>query len=138
MIIEHTPEGLIRHIVFDPVPPELFEAMDANGVEYHNFPPIKTEEGTQNVECDPMLDYIVDGQITRRPAMDVPAAVELTVGETFTLAGLPDPIEVFLDDQVSELSGGTLELSADMPAEYRLILNKWPYQTAILKVTVNA
>jgi hypothetical protein len=138
MIIEHTPEGLIRHIVFDPVPPDLFETMDANGIEYRNFPPIMTENGTQNVECDPMLDYINDGQITRRPAINVPATAQLTVGETFTLTGLPDPIEVILDGEVSELTGGTLELSADMPAEYTLVLEKWPYQTAILKVTVNA
>ncbi|MBC2806645.1 hypothetical protein C3Y94_026185 [Rhizobium ruizarguesonis] len=137
MIIEHNSDGLITHLVFDPVPHDLFQVMDSNGITYLNFPPVQTEDGTKNVECDVSLDYIKDGQITRRPALQVPESVTLRVGETFVVTGLPDPINVVVDGQVNEITGGSLELDADMPAEYRLFFDKWPYQAATLKVTVN-
>ncbi|MGO7308777.1 hypothetical protein ACCS91_33520 [Rhizobium ruizarguesonis] len=137
MIIEHNSDGLITHIVFDPVPPDLFQVMDDNGIAYLSFPPMVTEEETKNVECEIALDYIKDGQITRRPALQVPESVTLRVGETFVVTGLPDPINVVVDGQVNEITGGSLELDPDMPAEYTLFFDKWPYQAATLKVTVN-
>ncbi|AGC36066.1 hypothetical protein B7L88_gp022 [Rhizobium phage RHEph10] len=76
--------------------------------------------------------------VVERPVMTISQEVTLNVGDTLVVNDLPDPVEVALDDEVTELTGGTLELSADMPAEYTLVLNKWPYQPATLKVTVNA
>lgn len=40
--------------------------------------------------------------------------------DTATLDGLPDPCTVLIDDEEYEVSGGKLELTADVPATYQV------------------
>ncbi|QIG69093.1 hypothetical protein EVB78_060 [Rhizobium phage RHph_N1_15] len=161
MLIAYDNTGSIFHVVFDPVPNEIMIAMIEEGQKFLSYsqqfepdieipwtdengnPTTKWVQGAP-IPFQPMPDtHYVDltanpAAVAERPVMAISQEVTLNVGDTLVINDLPDPVEVTLDDQASELTGGTLELLADMPAEYMLTLNKWPYQTTILKVTVNA
>ncbi|MBX4911377.1 hypothetical protein HJA82_29125 [Rhizobium bangladeshense] len=161
MLIEYDNTGSIFHVIFDPVPNEVVEFMVENGHQFLSYSqqfepdvemPWTDADGNPTtimvqgpaIPFNPTSDtHYVDltatpAAVVERPLMALDREVEMQVGDTLVLNDLPDPVEVVLDDQVTELTGGTLELSADMPAEYTLVLNKWPYQPATVKVTVNA
>jgi hypothetical protein len=91
----------------------------------------------ESVKCAIESDYILDGQITARPKFDVPAEINLKVGETVKLTGLPDPCNVWVDRDPTILTGGELELEAEMPATYNIVLEKWPYMERYVKVTID-
>jgi hypothetical protein len=185
MIIEHSSEGEIRHIIFDPVPEGLTDVLQARGIPFLEFPPrplpdipaldedgnpafdflkmpltedngtpVLDGEGnqvlvdvptprmitgrTENVTADIMTDYILDGQITHRPTFYTPDLISLTAGETFTIVNLPDSCTVHVDENTFELTTGTLELEADMPASYTLVIESWPYLPRTIGVDVHA
>jgi hypothetical protein len=136
MIIEHNSEGMITHVVNDPIPAGLVEVMDENGATYLNFPPVKKGDETVFVECDIQFDYIRDGKITRRPTFDLPTELDLKVGET-KIFQLPAGTKVYVDGEPTTLEDGELEIGAEMPAEYQLYITNFPYVEVFLKVTVH-
>ena len=62
--------------------------------------------------------------------------VVVLVGETVTLS-VPVGTTVTVDDTQHVLEDGSLELAADMPAEYSLVFRLWPYLDATVEVVVN-
>lgn len=81
------------------------------------------------------LHYVLDGVITDRPALDVPAEVTLAVGETHVISGLPEGCICTFGIQRFPLDG-ELELSGDMPSSYEVKLECFPYLDHTLRVTV--
>lgn len=152
VIIEHTEEGRITHIVNDPVPPGLEEFMTKEGKEFISFPPtalpdepmidpstgtivvdddgqaIMVPGGTKFVECDIKIHYILDGAIVERPTFHAPALIEIGAnGTDEAVIDLPDPCLVVIDGEEHLVTGGTLSVTSDMQAEYTICLVQWPY-----------
>lgn len=139
MIVEYAEDGTIIHIVNDPVPVGLVDIMLANGAVLIDLPPVQTPEGLKFAEVDFMRDFVnvTTKEISSRPVIDMPSEVNLKVGETTVLSGLPDPIHLLLDGEPVEITGGELELSGDMPSSYILTVNQFPYMPSVTKVVVN-
>ena len=133
MLICHTPIGQIYNIVFDPIPEGMLEAYNNEGVQY-----LIAETELDGAEV--ITRYYVDsGDILARPEFDAPPEITMPAdGVVHATITLPDPCEVFVDGEPQTVTGGVLELSSDMPAEYLIELRQWPYIDAQIKVIANA
>lgn len=184
MIVEHTPEGRITHIVFDPVHPDVLTHVKGEGRTFLDLAPIKLpdeplldENGNQQMErhVEPLFDedgspllndagealyqvtmtpvfltnrikpvevslfddYVVGGEIAKRPSIALPDLVELTVGQAKTIADLPRPCAIRVDGEAMTIEDGALTLEGDMPAEYEIAFDQWPYKPATVKVIIS-
>ena len=153
MIIGHDAKGEIVHIVFDPVPTGLAALMQANGETVVEIPPEPVYDGTFDEAGNPGISeyisaeashdthYVLDGAIAARPAIDLPSEITAEVGDEIELVGLPgspaDPCLVHIDGATHQVGDGELFLDADMPAEYSILIEKFPYQRKTIKVTIN-
>lgn len=89
--------------------------------------------------CDPMTDYVKDGGIHPRPALpEMPSLVAMYVGEEWEVADLPEGCTVTIDSTRHEITGTTFTLGADLPANYDVLVECWPYLPRHMKVEVNA
>lgn len=70
---------------------------------------------------------------------ECPAVVDKTTiaadgTDSATITGLPDPVMVMIDGERHEVTGGVLELTADVPSTYRLAVDHWPYLPWVLEI----
>ncbi|RUU75712.1 hypothetical protein [Mesorhizobium sp. M7A.F.Ca.MR.362.00.0.0] len=166
MIVEYEANGRIIHIISDPVhagvrnmmlneytgpntvldlpplPKPLVQEKDWDtGEPRFNLDgtPKMISPGVDNQRCDISADYILDGVVTTRPVFDLPDEIELIAdGVDIKTIPLPDPCDVRLDGEPMTLTGGSLDLTSDMPAEYTLELVQWPYLPKTIKVFAHA
>lgn len=132
MIIIHDNNGAITQTVSDPVPPGHAEFLTGEG---HLFIEVETYPSVSDIY---EKHHVVDGALALRPILDLPSNLALTVGDSYTFEALPDPCTVELDGETLEVTGGQVEITADMPATYELIFSAWPHLTHVTKVTINA
>ncbi|QIG76839.1 hypothetical protein EVC30_010 [Rhizobium phage RHph_Y1_11] len=153
MIIQYREgTGEIWHAIFDPISPEardFFMGLD-HTVE---FPPaiVGTEEvddGEGNmievevreaVAVDMLTQFydIANNVLADRPTFGVPEEVSLQVGEEQEIP-LPAGVLIGGTEQEVTTDGSPLVLGGDGPGEFYLSLTMFPYQPAIIKVTVSA
>lgn len=158
MLIEYDENGRIHHMIHDPVSPEIVEIMVARGalnVPPTKLPPEPVLEDGQPVlgedgqpvmtersifhKCDIMGDYILDGAITPRPIFPFDDVIEIVADEQHTVSlTVPDPCQIRIDGEPMTITGGQLELTSDMPAEYIVELVQWPYVEKTIKVIAHA
>jgi len=74
--------------------------------------------------------YVRRGRLARRPV--APVVIDRTEipadGEAAaTITGLPEPCQVLVDGEPVTVEGGRLELTADMPAIYSIVLDQFPF-----------
>lgn len=81
-------------------------------------------------------DFVSEGAVHPRPGIDIPESIRLRVGETITVPGLPVPATVYVDRNQYVVEDGVLEIEGEMPAEYTIRFDTFPYLTADMKVTV--
>ena len=76
------------------------------------------------------LIYVVDGELEARPVLEFSKLNIAADGvDEAVLANLPDPCTVVINGEPHEVTGGSLELSADVPATYVVeIRDPFPYQ----------
>ncbi|WLR91013.1 hypothetical protein [Shinella zoogloeoides] len=132
MIVVFDPaDGRIQQTVFDPIPPGLERVLTDNG---QNFLFTHQEIGPSIYD-----DYFVsDGALTRRPDFPIPhAEISLGVGEGIALEGLPQPCRIFVEGAEIVVNDGELTIESDMPAEYEILFDQWPFKPATVKVTIN-
>lgn len=152
-----------RVLSFEPVPGPLVQEIDVNGnpifealqlfdengpvLDENGQPvfkqgdPVMVPDSVIGVTCNIRTDYIVDDQITSRPSFDesIPAEIVIVADGVDTVSlTVPDPCEIRLDGETQVITGGQLDISSDMPAEYSLELVQWPYIIKRIRVTVNA
>ncbi|MBD9544241.1 hypothetical protein IB276_32880 [Ensifer sp. ENS04] len=153
MIVTHSPSGEIASVYFDPVAVDLQGLLEVNGTLFLNVPPTPVYDGTfdsdgkPNIQeyisasADHDLHYIHEGAVTSRPTLDLPEDIQTTVGSEIALTGIPaspgDPCMILIDENVYHVEDANLTLDADMPAEYSILIEKFPYQRKTIKVTVN-
>ena len=149
MIVTHYPNGEISTIYLDPVPKDQAGLLEAAGTLFVNLPPTPVYDGTFDdngnpnikeyisAEVDHDAHYVQGGTLASRPALDLPDEIEVEVGAEIELMGLPAPCMVVIDSDVHQIEDPDLTLDADMPAEYSILIEKFPYQRKIIKVTVN-
>lgn len=82
-------------------------------------------------------DFVMNGMVLERPKIDLPEEISLAVGETYTVKDLPDPARFFLDREQIQVEGGKLEIEGEMPAEYTIRFDQFPYVPLNVKVTVH-
>lgn len=160
MIVEFNENGQIYHIISDPVSPEVIQNVILNNPDRHLIvnplrgPDLQIRNADGEIVFDengsPIMGpgnliyqsyeiedwYVSDGQMVTRPVIEVPSSVELKVGESMTIANLPNPCRIKVDGETITVEGGELELEGDMPAEYQIVIDHFPYKSATLKVTV--
>jgi hypothetical protein len=134
MLLCQTPEGRIKNIIFDPIPPEM--------------PDFYTEQGIAHVIVESDLDggeiisefYVDgDGEVVERPEFDAPDEIAIVAdGTVQATVALPDPCAIKVDGEAKTIPGGKIEIASDMPAEYLLELVQWPYIPKKVKVVANA
>lgn len=166
MIIEYDEKGEIFHIVSDPVNPTVLEMYLARESGVLSLPPQPSplehekdwdtgelrynldgspkmvSNSVINQECDILTDYIAnpgDDHVTPRPVFDVPDEISIIAdGVDLVTLALPDPCLISLDGEQQTITGGSLELTSDMPAEYELQLLQWPYIKKTVRILANA
>lgn len=93
---------------------------------------------TDEVEVDGDLYRIVAGEIVERPTLAFDKTTILADGEDkATLTGLPDPCTVLVDGTPYEVTGGTLQVTSDMPATYEIEIED-PFPAQYFKATIHA
>lgn len=138
MIVEYDATGMITHIVNDPVPPGLVDLMRERGRTLIELIPDYSEDGAGAAEVDLIGDYVdVDTQeIKKRPVVEFPAEITLAIGDSYKIENLPDPLSLVIDSRRYEITGGELELEGEMPAEYFIYVDSFPYYPSRIKVVV--
>lgn len=89
---------------------------------------------------DPWGDthMVVDEQLVPRPTLAFDKTTILADDQDkATLTGLPDPCTVLVDDTPYEVTGGTLEITSDMPATYEIEIED-PFPAQYFKATIHA
>lgn len=152
MIIEYDEVGRITHIINDPVPPHMADFLEDSGHRFLDLPPVPwpaepqfdgdnnpllddygrqvmASNGMDSVECDILSDYVVGGEIVRRP--DCPAAVTVN-GRAISIAGLPEgaSVTVTIDDVTIPVNAATIEMDEPGPVTVT-ITPPWPYLEAV-------
>lgn len=132
MIIILTPEGRPTATVNDPVPEGYQDLMREQNTRFIEF-----------TEADLPIDLFFkhwvneNDELVLRPELVGIEDLELTVGESHSWT-IPLSTQVALDDEEPvEIAGTTLEIEADMPAEYTLTFSNWPYVEKTVKVTIH-
>lgn len=75
-----------------------------------------------------MTQYVLDGAIVDRPTFAVSkTAIAADDLDEAVITGLPDPVTVLVDGVAHEVTGGTIAITAAMPATYRIEIDHWPY-----------
>lgn len=165
MLVEYNENGRIGHIVMDPVPEGVAETLTEKGIRFLNLPvlalpdipavhPISGEpildeetgeqiwapEGYTQAQVDPVNDYVFDEAITPRPSFDAPDLVEIIANgvDEKVVENLPENASLIIDGEPHALEGTTLTLSSDMPAEYTILVQKFPYFERTIKVIAHA
>ena len=148
MIVEYDSNGKIFHIIHDPVPPHMAGFLRENGHRFLDLPPVPwppepqfdeggkpllDEDGTQmiasngmdSVPCDIVSDYVVDGELNRRPACSAVIKVE---GRTISIADLPEGsmTTMTLDGVSVPVEDTTIEIDEPGPITIAII-PPWPY-----------
>jgi len=82
--------------------------------------------------------YVLDGELAARPVApitinrtEIPADKRSKV----KIGGLPDPCVVLVDGKPVTVEGGRLELTADMPATYSIVLDQFPFMPWSAEIT---
>lgn len=133
MIIIYDGEtGRIEQTVHDPVPKDYDQHLASENQSFIFFE-AESDEGMNLYE-----NFYVEAEIlTARPRFDLPARIELAVGESVTLS-VPAGTNLSVDDQDPVLIEGlSLEIESDLPAEYDLRLFKFPYVDHSIEVVIN-
>ncbi len=128
MIIIYEGQGEITQTVFDPVPADYEDFLTANGTPYVTY------EG--RIGTDIYTDfYVADGELTSRPAFDVPAEVVLQQGETFETE-VPPETTVRLEDGEIVTLDGVLEIEGETRGTFEFPIECFPYKSMTIQVTV--
>lgn len=71
--------------------------------------------------------HIVDGSLEPRPTASI-SANRLTANgkDSAAITGIPEGATVSIDGEAYEVSGGSLEFTADDPGTYRISIDAWP------------
>jgi hypothetical protein len=122
--IVHDSAGSIRQLITEPFSADYLDGFEAEGLgvvrlETEALPP----EVFQTV-------YVLNGAPTHRP--DFPATIDKTTiradaSDKAVIANLPQPCTLMVDGQPVERKAGTLTLTSDMPADYVISCDQWPY-----------
>ncbi|TKT78437.1 hypothetical protein [Aquamicrobium sp. LC103] len=102
--------------------------------------PVMISNGFDFAKVDLLRDYVLDGAVTARPTLRVPETVEIVAdgADEHVIEGLPDPCQALVDGEEMEITGGSLAISSDMPAEYVIRFDQWPFMPAETKVIARA
>lgn len=143
MLIFHTAEGRIEHIVFDPVPkgydtsgkpcvrkdpipwPEE-PVLDKAGVARTkpDGSPMMASRGADRFRVDLAQDYVVDGDVRPRP--ECPAKIQID-GRTLMLVDVPDESEVVLEVDGVSTAIDERSVEFDEPGPVKIIVKApWP------------
>lgn len=132
MIITLTPEGRPLAYVNDPVPEGYQDLMREQGTRF-------IEMAESDLPGDLFFKYWANesNQLVPRPEFAAVEDVQLSVGDTISW-DLPPSTWVAVDEEAPvEIDGTTLEIEADMPAEYTLSFSNWPYVEKTIRVTIH-
>jgi hypothetical protein len=116
----HDDDGRINQGLSGAMSPEDLDSLRARGLRFVVVP-----EGTSMV-----TNYVVDGELVARPAADIRITkTELPANKRAraTITGLPDPCTLSIDGEPIAVTGGRLELTADMPGTYSIVFDEFPF-----------
>ncbi|MBA8881740.1 hypothetical protein [Phyllobacterium myrsinacearum] len=164
MIVQHTDEGFITNIMFDPVPDEIVQAMTNKNIKFINIKgtplppeqllhpisgemvvdelgePIFQSPGLRDVIIDLSHDYVFDGAITPRPIFEAPDIIHIKADgvDMQVVENLPEGATLIVDGKIHMLEGTSLTISSDMPAQYDILIQKFPYLDRTIRVVADA
>ncbi|MBB4001604.1 hypothetical protein [Aurantimonas endophytica] len=126
MIVIYNEDGRITQTIDDPVTPEVIDGLERAGVRHVRVTPD---------QFDGLIDlftghHISEGCLTKRPVMEALVSksdIKADGKHKAVIRGLPRPCVVRIDGQPIERKGGTITLTADVPATYRVEVDHWPY-----------
>ena len=89
--------------------------------------------------ADSRTDYVLDGAVTPRPAMVCTIdKFGAAVDEVITIAGLPMPVEVYVDGVLYPVPDGVLELTVSLSGVVAIRCEAFPFLNAEFSVEVTA
>lgn len=74
-------------------------------------------------------NYVIDGELVARPVADIQinrTEIPADKRSKVKITGLPDPCVLHIDGEPVTVTGGLLELTADMPATYFVAFDQFP------------
>lgn len=130
------------NLLFDTIQQAVIDESGAAVVDEAGAPVTKTVEipvmltgRLQHVNVSFEDNYVDNGSLVIRPSVDLPAEVRLAIGETTSIA-LPKPCRILIDGEPAMVEEGVLELEGEMPAEYTIQVDHFPFKPATMKVIV--
>mgnify|MGYP003143237142 CR=1 FL=1 len=125
MIVVHSEEGRIIQTLDGAVDPSVLTALDQQGVLYADI----DFERDGNLHELFSRYYVADGRLTLRAAITPSVStIEIRADgkDKAVIKGLPKPCTLMVDGHLVERKGGTITLTADVPATYRVAVEQWP------------
>lgn len=121
-LIAYRENGQIIYAVDEPAP--------------ENYGKIFAEQGLKTGRChrletsDLLAVYVADGAVTKRPsivATVTKASIAADGKDKAVISRLPRPCTILIDGVPVTRKGGALTLTSDMPGDYRISVDQWPY-----------
>lgn len=135
MIIEYSDNGRITHIINDPVPEGMEQVLNDNNCR---FIVISGADGASDLNA--LRDCFIDNQTVHlRPRFTLPDTVTVLANgiDEYTVTGLPAGTVVKVNGETHIIDGDFI-IASDMPAEYEMEFECWPYIPHTMKVLANA
>jgi cell division ATPase FtsA len=165
MIVEYDDDGRISHIIHDPVHESIVGTLHEMGRQFLDlatipWPPqpvidkatgepmidedsgaiIVASQGYDSPSVDGESQYVLDGAIEPRPTFKAPELVEIVADDVDekVIENLPENATLLVDGEMHQLDGTTLTIASDMPAEYEIRIQKFPFIERTVKVIAHA
>lgn len=131
MIIIHDETGMITQTVFQPIPPNYEAFLKSMNTLFIMAPDNNID--TMTLYAD---SYVKDGELCARPSMELPATIDINVGESRTFT-VPVGSRIEVDGQVFENEDGVLEIEGGVASSYEIGIIAFPYLSSKIEVTVH-
>lgn len=126
MILEHTIEGKIFHIMFDPIPDEMLQLLKEQNkifVEYQG-----------NLSPSQIIDeyYVNNGVLKKRPLMKIICNKTEMIANDIDEIKLENVIKgslVIVNNFSDTSKDETITLTTDIAGEYKIQIDLWPFMT---------
>lgn len=127
--------GRCLYSVHAPVRQAMIDFYHESSIKFVYFP------GDTPPETIMQTSYVdtATGKLTDRPSIETPAEISITADGVETVRiTVPQPCTARLDGVNSVITEGFIDIAADMPAEYVLEIEQWPYLDKTVRITAHA
>lgn len=126
MFLVYSETGFVQNMMHEPVDDSYVDRVRSFGF---NVARVVDAWMADKTSADIWVDPAT-GEIALRPALQLHLSrteIKADGKRLATITGLPRPCDVLIEGVLHTIADGRLDLVSDMPADYEIRIDQWPY-----------